>query len=83
MKNIFFLITLSTLYIYSLPVIQESISKNFIRKQNELNLRDWLGKLSINIPNELIQNVTKGYIENLTIYNISLESIITTKPKNQ
>ena len=33
------------------------------------------------MPNELIKNETSGYIENLTIYNISLENLITTRKK--
>ena len=77
MKNFLFFIIVNTLYIYSFSTSQKSLSQNLIRKSNELNLRDWLGNLVIDLPNELIQNVSKGYIEDLTIYNISLESLIT------
>ena len=44
------------------------------------NLREWLKKLIIEIPNDIIKNETKGYLEDLTLYEISLERIITTKP---
>ena len=44
------------------------------------NLREWLNKLVINLPNDLIKEETKGYIEDLTLYGISLDKIITTNP---
>ena len=47
----------------------------------DLYLREWLNKLVIDFPNDLIKNETKGYIEDLTIYNISIESLITTRKK--
>ena len=83
MKNFLFFIIVNTLYIYSFSTSQKSLSQNLIRKSNELNLRDWLGNLVIDLPNELIQNVSKGYIEDLTIYNISLESLITSRPEKK
>ena len=33
----------------------------------DLYLREWLNKLVIDFPNDLIKNETKGYIEDLTI----------------
>ena len=64
------------------------ILKNLFRTKSSSNpsdlyLREWLNKLVIDIPNDLIKNETKGYIEDLTIYNISLESLITTGKKNK
>ena len=52
------------------------ILKNLFRTKSSSNpsdlyLREWLNKLVIDIPNDLIKNETKGYIEDLTIYNIS------------
>ena len=47
----------------------------------DLYLREWLNKLVIDFPNDLIKNETEGYIEDLTIYNISIESLITTRKK--
>ena len=44
------------------------------------NLREWLHKLVIDLPNELIKEETK-VLENLTLYEISLENIITTSPE--
>ena len=52
-----------------------------ISNPSDLYLREWLNKLIIDLPNDLIKNETKGYIEDLTIYNISLESLITTRKK--
>ena len=45
------------------------------------NLRELLQKLVITIPNDLIKNETKGYISDLTIYDITLESLITSRKK--
>ena len=44
------------------------------------NLREWLSKLVIDLPNEEIQEETKGYLENITLYGMSLDKIITTNP---
>jgi hypothetical protein len=41
-------------------------------------LREWLNQLVIDLPNDLI-NETQGYIQDLTIYNISLESLIPSR----
>ena len=64
------------------------ILKNLFRTKSSSNpsdlyLREWLNKLVIDIPNDLIKNETKGYIEDLTIYNISIESLITSRKKNK
>ena len=52
-----------------------------ISNSSDLYLREWLNKLIIEIPNDLIKNQTKGYISDLNIYNISLESLITSRKK--
>ena len=83
MDNIFFLIFLFLNTISYIQPFEDYIFNNIFsqlkRTPNDLNLRQWLNKLIIDLPNELIKNETKGYIEDLTIYNISLESLITTK----
>ena len=61
-----------------LSIITESISKNlpysmfsnlFHLKSGQntenLYLKEWLNKLTIDLPNDLIKNATKGYIEDL------------------
>ena len=83
MKIIFFLIFLSlNILTYALS-FQDFIFENILfqpkRNPDDLNLREWLNKLIIDLPNDLIKNETKGYIENLTIYNISLESLYTER----
>ena len=83
MKIIFFLIFTTLFLLIHTQSIPDFILQNLFFLQNrnpdDLNLRDWLNKLSIDLPNDLIKNETKGYIEDLTIYNISLESLITTR----
>ena len=85
MKIIFFLIFITLTISSNSQNFTDFILKNFLfryeRNPEDLNLRDWLNKLVIDLPNDLIKNETKGYIENLTIYNISLESLITTRKK--
>ena len=48
---------------------------------NYYNLREWLNKLVIEIPNESIKNQTLGLVENLVFYGITLDSIVTTEPE--
>ena len=84
MNIIFFLIFLNlNISIYTLS-FQDFIFNNIFpskRNPDDLNLREWLNKLLIDLPNDLIKNETKGYIENLTIYNISLESMYAERGK--
>ena len=84
MNIIFFLIFLNlNISIYTLS-FQDFIFDNIFpskRNPDDLNLREWLNKLVIDLPNDLIKNETKGYIENLTIYNISLESMYAERGK--
>ena len=70
----------------SLQNIQYSILNNLFKENKfpnkpDLELKELLNKLTIDLPNDLIKNETKGYIENLTVFNISLESLITTRKK--
>ena len=84
MNIIFFLIFINlNISIYTLS-FQDFIFNNIFpskRNPDDLNLREWLNKLVIDLPNDLIKNETKGYIENLTIYNISLESMYAERGK--
>ena len=84
MNIIFFLIFLNlNISIYTLS-FQDFIFNNIFpskRNPDDLNLREWLNKLVIDLPNDLIKNETKGYIGNLTIYNISLESMYAERGK--
>ena len=84
--NLLFFILISSI-IYSSQDFSNFILENILHSKlgsnpSDLYLREWLNKLVIDLPNDLIKNETKGYIENLTIYNISLESLITTHKKN-
>ena len=85
MKIIFFLIFLSVNILSKCQLFPDFIFQNILfplnRNPKDLNLREWINKIEIDLPNDLIKNETKGYIENLTIYNISLESLITTRKK--
>ena len=58
-----------------------SIISDIIDEENTSNLREWLSKLIIDLPNDLIKDETKGYLEDLTIYGIKLDKLITTKPE--
>ena len=82
MNIIFFLIFLISDIISYVQSIQDFTFDNILfpskRNPDDLNLREWLNKLVIDLPNDLI-NETQGYIQDLTIYNISLESLITSR----
>ena len=69
---------LCTFQILPNSIINNIKASKFSRNQNDLYLQEWLNKLVIDIPNDLIKNKTNNYIEDLTIYNISLESLITS-----
>ena len=86
MNRILFFFIIGLNIIYSFQDFPRSILKNIFQHKSspnptDLYLREWLNKLVIDLPNDLIKNETKGYIEDLTIYNISLESLITTRKK--
>ena len=86
MSRILLVLILSVNIIYSSENFPNSILKSILQfkstsNSKDLYLREWLNKITIDLPNELIKNETRGYIENLTIYNISLENLITTRKK--
>ena len=66
---------------FPFSIIRNLFDLKIISNPSDLYLRKWINKLEIDLPNDLIKNETKGYIENLTIYNISLESLITNHKK--
>ena len=61
------------------PFISEEMNDDQNPKYSDL--KEWLNKLIIELPNDLIKEETKGYLEDLTLYGISLDKIITTSPK--
>ena len=63
----------------NLPFIFPKLNDN----TNSSSLREWLGKLIIDLPNDLIKQETNGHLENLTLYGLSIEKIITTDPDEQ
>ena len=63
----------------NLPFIIPKLNDN----TNSSSLRDWLGKLVIDLPNELIKEETDGLLEDLTIYGLYIDKIITTDPDEQ
>ena len=85
MNIIFFLIFLFLDIISYVQSIQDFTFDNILfpskRNPDDLNLQEWLNKLVIDLPNDLIKNETKGLIENLTLYNISLESLYAERGK--
>ena len=86
MLRALFILIQSVYIMKSFQNIQYSILNNLFKENKfpnkpDLDLQELLNKLTIDLPNDLIKNETKGYIENLTIYNISLESLITTRKK--
>lgn len=82
MNIIFFLFFLSLNILSYAQTFHDFIFDNIFfpsnRNPDDLDLVEWLNKLIIDLPNDLIKNETQGYLEDLTIYNISLESLITS-----
>ena len=84
---LFSLILISLTFYFSKQIEPNSeISLNSTQLKAEENpnyskLREWLGKLVIDLPNELIEEETKGALKDLTLYGITLEKIITEPPK--
>ena len=83
-SNMIYILILTLILKYS---IQIEINPKFpfiIQESDEYanatSLREWIGKLVIDIPNDLIQQQTDR-LENLTVYDISLDRIITTHPE--
>ena len=87
MTHLISLILISlTLYFSTQNELNSVISLNSNETQHEdnpnySNLREWLGQLIIDIPNELIEKETSGFLKDLTLYGISLDKIITTSPQ--
>ena len=87
MTHLISLILISlTLYFSTQNELNSVISLNSNETQHEdnpnySNLREWLGQLIIDIPNELIEKETSGSLKDLTLYGISLDKIITTSPQ--
>ena len=73
--------TLSSVHTFPKSFLDNIFQYKSSPNPEDLYLKEWLNKLVIDLPNDLIKNETKGYIEDLTIYNISLENLITTRPK--
>jgi len=44
------------------------------------NLKEWLYKLIIEIPNDIIKVETEGFVQDLVLYDITLDRLITTNP---
>ena len=82
MNIIFFFIFLILNILSYTQSFQDFIFDNIVfsskRNPDDLNLQEWLNKLVIDLPNDLI-NETQGFIQDLTIYNISLESLYTSR----
>ena len=62
-----------------------SILTDILRKLNYkepeyCKLREWLEKLVIDLPNDIIVEETQGYLQDLTLYKMSIERLITTEP---
>ena len=61
---------------------ESNISPNIINEDSNIyNLREWINKLVIEIPNDSLKNLTLGIVEDLTLYGITLDNIITTEPE--
>ena len=88
MASYFFSLIITIILFYiSIQKSPESFQANkFFNKLQEerekyTNLREWLNQLVIELPNALIENVTQGIVEDLTIYGITLDNIFTTNPE--
>ena len=60
---------------------QNIFTENEDKSKNYSNLKEWLSQLVIDIPNDLLQNIAQGLVEDLTIYGIGLDNILTTNPE--
>ena len=83
-SNLIYLFILALIWNYSIQINIEQKSELIIQESDEYinstSLREWVSKLVIDIPNDLIKEKT-DLLENLTIYGISLDRIITTNPE--
>jgi hypothetical protein len=80
---IYLLTIISSYYISSKQSehIRNIIIENNGKSPKYSNLQEWLSQLVINIPNDLVQDMAQGLVEDLTIYGIGLDNIITTNPE--
>ena len=82
----YFLSIIIAIISYSFSFQKSPESNQFLNEFQEKNedypnLREWLNQLVIELPNALIENVTQGLVEDLTIYGITLDKIVTTNPE--
>ena len=79
------IILILTFYFSSQKNIESHISFLYsqIADQNPdyTNLQEWLNQLVVDIPNELMENLTQGLVDSITLYNLNLENINTTSPE--
>ena len=79
------IILILTFYFSSQKNIESHISflSSQLAEQNPdyTNLKEWLNQLVVDIPNELIENLTQGLVDSFTLYNLNLENINTTSPE--
>ena len=83
---IFFLLNISIFLLNfsnEINLEHDKLSINKLKEDDTINgnLKDWLSKLIIILPNEMIQNQSLGLIENLTFYGIFSEKLTTTNPE--
>ena len=87
MASYFFsiIILILTFYFSSQKNIESHISflSSQLADQNPdyTNLKEWLNQLVVDIPNELMENLTQGLVDSITLYNLNLENINTTSPE--
>ena len=61
-----------------IPFIFEKMLKD--DEPSHGNLREWLKKLIFDLPNDIIKNKTAGVLQDITLYEMSLERLVTTDP---
>ena len=61
-------------------ILTDILKKWNYKEPEYCKLREWLEKLVIDLPNDIIVEETKGYLEDLTLYKMSIERLITTEP---
>ena len=83
-SNLIYIVVLTVIMNYSIQIEIKPKFPFIIQESDEYingtSLREWINKFVIDIPNDLIKEQTDR-LENLTIYEISLDRIITTNPE--
>ena len=83
-SNLIYILILTFIVNYSIQIEIKPKFPLIIQESDEYinatSLREWISKLVFDIPNDLIKQQTDR-LENLTIYEISLDRIITTNPE--